>query len=203
MGFTDEVAEYLKIDIIERNSLVFITSSPNGHEKSDYYLNINKSWFDLIGISFNDYYLLDNRITKNIANEYISNSSCIFLMGGTTREQIAYIEENNFIPTLRKHRGIIIGVSAGAINLAEKSLHINNFKEPETIIYNGIGLTNKTVYPHFRIDDNEKINEIKKYSENFAIYGICDYSAIIEKGNETKMIGEIYKIENNNIERVN
>ena len=203
LGFTDEIAENLKMDLIDKEILVFIASSPTGHDKSDYYFNINKRWFELIDIKFKYNYLIDNRIKKNIADDFIRHSSCVFLMGGTTREQMAYIEENEFIEILQEHKGIVVGVSAGAINLAKRAFSFRGSKDQETKIYNGIGLTNKTVHPHFRIDDVEIINEIKKFSNNFAIYGLCDYSAIIEKENETRIVGEVYKIENNIVNKMN
>ena len=124
-------------------------------------------------------------------------------MGGTTRKQIAYLSENRYIEILQKHRGVIIGLSAGAINLAKKSLIISYEKNWEAVLYNGIGLIDKTIFPHFEIDNKENIKELKKLSANLEIYGMCDNAAIIEKNNETIMLGEIYKIHFGKIEKIN
>jgi peptidase E len=201
-GFTDDIAKNIKMDLVEYESLVFISSSPSGYDTSDFYLNINKNWFNNIGLYFNNYYLLDNRIENNKAIDIIQNSSCIFLMGGTTREQIKYIKDNYFIEPLQNHNGVIIGISAGAINLAVKTISFGYSENmDETIVYNGIGLTEKIIYPHFDIYGKE-IDEIKNYSKNYDIYGLCDYAAIIEKANGIKMIGDIYKIKNKEIEKI-
>ena len=201
-GFTEDVSKNLKIDIIEKNSIVFIASSPIGFEKSDYYFGINKQWFDLIDIKFSDYYLLDNRIDMEKAKKYLKEFSCIFLMGGTTREQINYLKESNIIEELKNYKGVIIGLSAGAINLAIKSLHLKNEKENETIIYDGIGLIDKTIYPHFSMEDDKILKELLKFSNKLKIYGLCDYSTIIKRGLETIFFGDIYKIENSKIEKI-
>jgi peptidase E len=201
-NFTEEIAKNIKMDLIENEALAFISSSPSGFEKSDFYFNINIRWFNRIGVEFDNYYLLDNRTKNNKAKDYIKQSSCIFLMGGNTEEQIKYIRESNYLELLPKHEGIIMGISAGAINLASKSLFFGYSKGQETNISNGVGITEKTIFPHFRINDEEKINELKKFSNNFTIYGMCDYSAIIERKNEVKMVGEIYKINNSIVEKI-
>jgi peptidase E len=201
-GFTKEILRYIKRDLLDYSSLVFISSSPIGYEKSGFYFNVNKNWFNIIGIKFKEYYLIDNRTDKKTSLDILNNASCIFLMGGQTREQIKYIKENDFVELLQKYNGIVMGISAGAINLAVKPISFGHSEnEEETIIYDGIGLTEKIIYPHFEIN-GKMVNEIKKYSLNYCIYGLCDYSAIIEKDNKTELIGDIYKIENNTVEKI-
>ena len=202
-GFTEEVGKSIKANLLERNSLVFIVSSPNGFDKSDFYYNVVKKWFFNIGIEFSNYYLIDNRIDKYKAIDLIEKSSCIFLMGGITREQFAYIKNNGFLQSLQRYNGIIMGISAGAINLAENSLSIGYPKDPESIMYKGIGITNKTIHPHFSVENIEELIELKKFSQNNTIYGLCDFSAIVENDNTVKMFGNIYEIKNNVVKKIN
>ena len=200
--FKEKLIENMKRDLVSYDSLVFICSSPNSYETTDYYFNSNMKWLESGGIKFNDYFLLDNRINKTEANGYIKNSSCVVLMGGITREQIVYLKESNFIESLQNHKGLIIGTSAGAINIAAKSLCLEKPKNADTIRYDGLGLTDKTIYPHFSIDEHDVVNELTRYSKDSVIYGICECSAIIERENETEFLGEIYRISNGRIERV-
>ena len=199
--FKEKLTENIKKDLVSYDSLVFICSSPDDYERTDYYYNSNIKWLNSGGIKFNNYHLLDNRIDRSEANNYIKYSSCVVLMGGITREQIEYIKENNFIETLQNYNGVIIGISAGAINLAVKSLCLEEAKNVETIRYNGIELTDKIIYPHFSIDDPEIVGELVKYSKDTVIYGICECGAIIERENETIYLGDIYKLSNNKVEK--
>ena len=201
-GFPKEIGDCIKKDLLVYESLVFISSSPLGYDASDFYSNVNKNWFSTIGINFRKCYLLDNRIERNRSIDLLKNASCIFLMGGRTREQIKYVNENNFMKPLQNYNGVIMGISAGAINLSINSLSFGRSENEETtIMYNGIGITEKIIFPHFDINGEEN-NEIKEYSKDHCIYGLCDYSAIIEKGNDTKLIGEIYKIHNRKIDKI-
>ena len=199
--FKEKLTENINKDLVSNDSLVFICSSPDDYERTDYYFKSNRKWLSSGGIKFDNYHLLDNRIDRSEANNYIKNSSCVVLMGGITREQIEYIKENNFIETLQKYNGVIIGISAGAINLAVNSLCLEEPKNAETIRYNGIGLTEKIIYPHFSIDDHEIVDELTKYSKDTVIHGICECGAIIERENETIYLGDIYKISNNKVEK--
>ena len=197
--FKEKLIKDMKRDLISYDSIVFICSSPNEYQKSDYYFNSSIKWLESGGIKFNDYCLLDNRINKIEANRYIKNSSCIVLMGGITRDQMVYLRECDLIESLQNHNGVIIGISAGAINLAVNSLCLEEPKNADSIRYVGLGLTDKTIYPHFSIDDHEIVNELTRYTKDSVIYGICECSAIIERENETIFIGEVYEISNNKI----
>ena len=201
--FKKNVIENIEKDLISKDSLVFIASSPYGYEKTDKYFNINKEWFETEGMKFNNYYLLDYRVNKPDSINYLVNSTCIVLMGGFTREQYAYLKEFNLIEILQGHNGVIIGISAGAINLAEKSLSLRGPKDIETILYDGIGLTDKTIFPHFDINDRNHLDELIKYSNKTVIYGICENSTIIERGSEKIIIGDIYRIFKEKIDKIN
>ena len=199
--FKEKLIENMKRDLISYDLLVFICSSPNAYEKTDRYFKSNIKWLEYGGIKFNDYCLLDNRINKTKANDYIKKASCVVLMGGITRDQIVYLKENDFGETLKQHNGVIIGISAGAINIAVKSLCLEEPKNADAVWYDGLGLTDKTIYPHFSIDDHEVISELTGCSKDSVIYGICECSAIIEREQETIYLGEVYKISNNRILR--
>ena len=59
---------------------------------------------------------------------------------------------------------ILIGVSAGSMNMAIKGYYSNDKDYPKTWFYNGIGLVDITIDPHFDINNLEWVNENKKYS---------------------------------------
>ena len=123
-------------------------------------------------------------------------------MGGMTRDQFYYLKDNNFIETLQKYNSVLIGISAGAINFAIQSLSLKERENEKTIVYNGIGLTDKTIYPHFNINDTKILDELKEFSKELVVYGICENSAIIEKKNELKIIGDVYRINKQEIIKI-
>jgi peptidase E len=198
-GFTEEIANNLKKDIIDRNALVSIASSPDDYEKTDKYFSILIEWFKNIGIIFKHYSLVDNRKKDS---QIINEASCIFLSGGTTIKQMEFLRENNFCELLKDYNGIIMGMSAGAINMGKNSLSLKSKKNLETVIYKGLELADITIIPHFSIFDEDKINKLLKYQNEYKIYGMCDNSAIIKQGDKIKIIGEMYRIYKNKISRI-
>ena len=80
----------------------------------------------------------------------------------------------------------------------------------EPIYFNGLGLTNINIEPHF-IFDTKGFNEFELYQRNKIIeesykrkiYGQCDGSHILidENGNEI-IYGETYLIENGNVIKI-
>lgn len=50
---------------------------------------------------------------------------------------------------IRRHKGVIIGMSAGSINLAETAICTISCKHAKQEIYHGLGCVNITVEPHF------------------------------------------------------
>lgn len=96
---------------------MFITSSPNNYEVNDSYANITYDSFNMSGFNFQNHILVDYRYNGNL-QEDIKKSDIIFLSGGHTPTEMAYFEEIKLRDLLKDYDGIIIGQSAGALNLA-------------------------------------------------------------------------------------
>ena len=138
-GFSSNIAESLRENITDRKSLVFIASNPCGHERTDFHIGYQTNWFNNSGIMFEAIYILDDRKTEAECAVIINNASAIFLCGGTTLLQIEFIQKNNLVPLLRKFNGTIMGMSAGAINMADYSV-IANPKHLPVKTFEGMGL---------------------------------------------------------------
>lgn len=123
-GFSAEIVAQLHKDIKNKKSLVYIASlpSPERYEKTAFYMAINTSWFEKIGSTFEQTSVIDHRKSPDEAVNLIKNASVIFLMGRTTLAQMAFILEYGLTEPLKYHNGVIIGLSAGAINMAKVSL---------------------------------------------------------------------------------
>ena len=200
-GYQGEIINYLRNDLIEKNKITFFSSSPSNYEENDRYFKINIAWLNEIGIRFNHYVLIDNRLNTDQILQYIRESQVIFLMGGNPITQIDFIRQNNLIETLRRYNEIIIGVSAGAINMALKSLYSKDDKDiKKTEMVKGMGLVDVTVEPHFNINNLEFLEtEIFPQSDDVDIYGIPDDSGIKIENDNVTYIGKVYKIKDRKV----
>ncbi len=201
-GFPSEVSDNLHKDIVNRDMLLFISSSPFGHEKSDKHMAGTIRWFEQAGICFAVHRLLDDRADAAQALDWVHRASCIFLMGGDTLAQITYIKDNGFLSAIRNSRAVVMGISAGAINMAKTSLCTKDKYTPKTVMYEGIGVADVTIEPHFTLDNWELIAELDLISQQHPIYAMCDGSAIIVRGESIVYIGDIHRIDKSQMKRI-
>lgn len=152
-----------------------------------------------------------NEIGKENAKEYIKNADLVFLCGGDTFKQHLLFEKINLKLILSTYTGIVMGQSAGAINMAEHCFNSpEELEKSEPIFFEGLGLTNINIEPHF-IYDSSKFNEKERYQRNAIIkesfnrpiYGQCNGSHIfIDEDNTATIYGETYLIKNGCIEKI-
>ena len=204
-GIVTQLKKYLN----KTKKVVFIASDVNNtHELVSSYANIFFDSMKMIGITFDEYYILDGK-SKDKAREYIEESDLVFLCGGDTYKQHVFFEMINLKSLLENYNGIVMGQSAGALNMAEKVFNSPEEQEKSQPIYfDGLRLTDINIEPHFvydvsNFDDNEKYqrNAIINESYNRPIYGQCNGSyIIIDNENNVKVYGQTYLIYNGNIE---
>lgn len=203
-GFSSEIGKRLRENIRASHSLVFIASCPSGHEKTDLYTRGHVNWFRKVGIVFEKVDVLDNRKTARECAQLIKDASAIFLCGGTALLQIEFIRQNKLIPLLKRFDGVMMGMSAGAINMAENSFYSADDDYGQTHIYKGIGLADISVEPHFKADNITLLEkELLPFSDQIDIYAMCDDSAIIIDGDKRQYLGDIYRIRTGKIEKLN
>ncbi len=73
-------------------------------KKNDLYYNNLIKHFKNIDITFNKAYLIDNRVAKDLAKDYILKSNIIFLMGGDAKKQIDSVKEYDLFEILKSKR---------------------------------------------------------------------------------------------------
>lgn len=194
------VADEFKRDLDDYNKVVFIASNPTIGEITDKYSEKYLKWFDRIGINFKSKVVLDNRLdSKAIVNE-IKEASLIYLMGGTTPLQMAFLRDNKLIEPIVNAHCLIKGLSAGAINMGKTSILTITCGHDKQEVYKGIGVIDKTVEPHFSLDNFN--DELKELSYKHSIYGICDEGAIIVHNGKYTFYGDIYLMKNGIVEKV-
>ena len=197
-GFIDELQKY----IIKGDNFLFVASSPNAFKINDFYAQLTFNAFNLSGFDFKNLQILDSRNQHNAEN-LVKEASIVFLAGGDTRSEMQFFDEINLSNLLKQYPKIIVGQSAGAMNLAEK---VYNPPEKEEEINNiryftGLGLTKINVEPHFKNTPNFGETDILQKilledSKKKPFIAITDGSYIMDNGPEQKIFGEAYTFEN-------
>lgn len=186
VGFYEPAAELLKREIECMESITFICSRPDeftaNNERVVHYL----SWFKSIGVNFKSSFLLDGRLDIEKIDKSILEPSCFCLMGGDTQKQNDFLKAYKLIEALENFEGLIIGISAGAINMAK------------------IGLVDARVVPHFDSRPKEFVEEtLLPLSYEHKIYGLCEDGVILHKNDQLFHFGRVFEIENGELKKIN
>ncbi|ARC84928.1 peptidase S51 family protein [Clostridium argentinense CDC 2741] len=176
------------------SSFVLVASDFTEHSKTDRYLDVFLSMFGNSGIVFNEVHIIDDRITRGKALQYIEKADIAWIAGGDTLKQIAYLKEYNLIPALQSREGITIGMSAGSINMAKRVVLAKDIDDNviELSIYDGIGLVDINIEPHLDSASEDYMRDIYEASQYSAIYGIYDNTFI----KITNIYGTYFKYKN-------
>ena len=192
-GFSELQSKYLSKDLRNCNNILFV---PGDYDNEKYTIYKDKiiSWFDNIGISFKENHLVS-------LDDELNDYDVIFLMGGNPIKQIEIINKINLKNLINKAK-VVIGVSAGAINLSNEAIYYNDYSE-KIEIYDGIGLTDINVYPHFDINNKEFLEEVKMVSKIKTLIALPNESFIKLDDEQIEFCGDCYKVANDNIIKIN
>ena len=194
------------IDIVnkyinKRHKMVFIVINPSMKEENEIKSKVFFESFKMSGMIFDEYIILGSH-NKSQAKEILSDANLIILGGGKIICQMNFFNEIGLRDILLDSQALIIGISAGAMNLCNK---VFNFPEepsdiPDPRIVNGLGFYNQYIIPHFdcknvkyQLDYNEidAINDyILPFSNSETLIGLSNDSCILLHNGEEKFIGE-------------
>lgn len=196
-GFTEDFINCVKEYYFNNGSFVLIASDFTGHAKTDRHTDTFLKMFRDNGIVFNEIYIVDDRVKYEEAVQYIEKADIIWISGGDTLKQIAYLKEYNLISALQKREGITIGMSAGSINMAKRVVLAKDIEEnvPELTIYDGIGLVDINIEPHLDSASEEHIKDVYEASKYSTIYGIYDNAFIKIINDSMEIYGTYSKFE--------
>ena len=196
LGFNKEQSIYLKKDIPNNSIITFVPSTFDDHEKNNYYVEKALSYFRKINIEFSKYYIVDSRTNKIDSKKNIQSSDVVYLLGGSPEQQMKIINDYDLKEVLQTRNGITIGVSAGAMNQAKRIVYKDEFQNNTIFDYEGIGLTDKFIYPHLNINSIEFLNEILEISKYVKLYALSNDSFIRIENENLQFIGEYYTLGN-------
>lgn len=186
--FPHEVAERLVKKLTQRKNLVFVSAWPTDYEKNDYESNGMHSMFEEYNIPFVWHCVIDNRMEASYATRLINEASCVFLMGGHPGLQLKLMHDKGLDVAICNTTATVLGVSAGAINMAKHSLDTKDSPVP----YDGLGLADITVKPHFTTDDQQVLSTLLQISMELPICAMEDDSAIFVMGDHISHTGQIH-----------
>ena len=188
--FTDEIARALRENLSRRESLVFVSAWPEDYARNDDDSNGMHEMFAERGMAFTRRYVIDRRTSAAEAVKQIRAADCIFLMGGDPVLQITLIRDLGLVPELLSSSAVILGVSAGSMNMGRYAADVWETKK----LYEGIGLTDIVMKGHYA-EDAWFIPVLKELSMTCPVVAMEDESAIFIKGDAFWKIGNIHRID--------
>ena len=133
-------------------------------------------------------YVIDNRTETSHAARLIYEASCVFLMGGYPKLQLELLRNRNLDTAIRNADAAVLGLSAGSINMAKRSLDTKESPVP----YDGLGLADITVKPHFELENQQVLSTLLQISMALPICAMEDDSAIFVAGDNITLTGQIH-----------
>lgn len=187
--FTDETALVLKENLPRRESLVFISAWPEDYARNNDDSDGMHEMFAERGMTFAKHRVIDRRMSAADAVKLVRAADCIFLMGGDVTLQMALIRDLGLISELRTSRAVILGVSAGSMNMGR---YVAEIRESKTL-YEGLGLTDITTKGHY-VENAWFLPALKEISGIQPVAAMEDESAIFIQGDTTWSTGNIHWI---------
>ncbi len=192
--FTDVITQVLRENLPRRESLVFISAWPEDFARNDDDSDGMYGMFAERDMEFADHHVIDRRTSVAYAVRLVRGADCVFLMGGNAVLQMALIRDLGLVPELLSNRAVILGVSAGSMNMGRYAADVWETKT----LYEGIGLTDIIMKGHYT-EDAWFIQELKDISMKSPIVAMEDESAIFIRGGTVLSFGKIHQIDKGRI----
>ena len=192
--FTDEIIPVLRENLPKRESLVFISAWPEDYARNDDDSGGMHEMFAERGMAFADHRVIDRRTSAADAVQLVGEADCVFLMGGDAALQMALIRDLGLVAELRVIHAVILGVSAGSMNMGR---YVADVFESNAL-REGIGLTGITMKGHYT-EDAWFLPVLKEMSMIRPIVALEDESAIFIRCGAVWSLGKIHWIDKGRI----
>ncbi|MDF2908538.1 MAG: peptidase [Herbinix sp.] len=194
------------------DNFVYFPSNPITYDNNDSYANLYCKAFENSDFKFNNCILVDNRNSSKI-HEIINDADIIILGGGELPRQNTFFNNLHLKQELNYYDGIIVGMSAGSMNLADI---VFDFPELDEHIGNpnflkGLGFTDINIVPHYKPTEKNYILEsgldawatyVLPHSNKIKIYALVDGTHILIQNNHAEIFGEAYLVKDSLISKI-
>lgn len=201
-GIGEHLADALRELMVKRERFAFIASDfrEKAQEGTDHHTRGVCSLLESIGICFAHHCIIDARMSPEQAQKEVEDADVVWLAGGDTPTEYAAMEQYGLCEVLRQHPGVIIGMSAGSINMGREAVCTLTCGHDRQQVYPALGLVEWSVEPHFHPDG--PLEELLELSKRYCIYGLCDEGAILRVDGAYRFYGEIYRMQDGRMEPV-
>ncbi|MEZ0481486.1 Type 1 glutamine amidotransferase-like domain-containing protein [Planococcus sp. SSTMD024] len=201
--FPENLSKALREDLTERKSLVLVSSDPSDAEVDG---AAERAWLDQAGISFDEYHLIDSSVQPDDAHALIRDASAIFLLGGDTLKQNRFLMEYELGEPIKTSTALVMGASAGAINMSAKWKCSERFGYPVGLdsVCDGIALDAFSVLSHFDLENNMALvqEELSALSEEMDVYASNKDCALRSKGGNIDISGDVYVLSRSQVRKM-
>lgn len=147
-SFVNKFGEMLANDLKLRKSLVAIPCG-GGKEETEAHVAFVEKQLEEAGIVFDKRMILSADMPQEEQHRYIKDADLVYLMGGYPFSQKAFLEDNGLSTCLREYFGVVLGISAGAMNMSQYIIMVTDgTTSDETRVEEGLGLVDFSVFPH-------------------------------------------------------
>lgn len=201
--FPENLSKALREDLTERKSLVMVSSDPSDPEVDG---AVERSWLNQAGISFDEYHLIDSSIEREVAHASIRDASAIFLLGGDTLKQNRFLKEFKLAEPIKTSAALVMGASAGAINMSAKWKCSERFGYPLGMdtVCDGLALDPFSVLSHFDLENNMALvqEELSALSEEMDVYASNKDCALRTREGHLDIFGDVYAMSRSQVRKV-
>lgn len=197
-GFNEEQSACLNESIKAQSTITFIASDFTNTVKSKDVSNKMVTFFEKIGVKFKSVNLIDVNVSIKDAHEILKTSDVVFLMGGDPYLQMEGINKYGLKEYI-KNIPLVIGVSAGSMNQSKRVVYEDE-NNKKLYDYEGLGLIDFNIYPHFDFKNIELLKESFRVSEVICLDCLPEDSFIKVNDGTIKYYGPHYKVNNNEID---
>ena len=126
--------------------------------------------------------------------------------GGDTVKQNQFIHEYDLIQSIQQSDAIVLGASAGAINMSSSWLCSPNmgYDVAAPTIFQGVALHDFSVLSHFDLEHSMYVvkQELASLSEEVPIYLSNKDCALRVQGDQIDIFGDVYLYSNRNMTKL-
>ena len=191
---------------------LFVTSNPDDHTGTCRFGADVFCAFAEAGITFSKYTVLDGTNAQS-AKKLVHSSDLIIFAGGHVPTQNAFLNAIRMRELLKDFHGVIMGISAGSMNLANP-VYVQPEEEGESSpdfqrFAPGLGVTRYQILPHYQkvkdnILDGKRLYEDITFADSMGhtFFALPDGSYILCDEDGETLFGEAYRIRNSILELV-
>lgn len=196
-----EIIEFIKINIKNEKIISFIASDFEDYEFNKKFVNKLINLFEQQSLFFEKVHIIDSIKSKSEMIMNLKESNTIFLLGGDTLKQIDSINDFSLKKYIKKNDKIILGISAGAINLAKRVVLAKDEEDniPQLSIYEGLGITDINIEPHCDFRNKKHFSELEEASLYSPIIVMNDDCFIIYNNGQYRYFGSYIILDKKNI----